>query len=87
VQQFLPDSTVLVIDSHDWNKDEFSLGTWMAYRSGRAMKYSTQLQESHALRELGSPLRVDRRASLPSRRGKHPTHFSAPPRSSTTPTH
>ena len=47
VQQFLPDSTVLAIDSHDWNKDEFSRGTWMAYRPGQVMKYSNQLQEPH----------------------------------------
>ncbi|MGO1543971.1 MAG: flavin monoamine oxidase family protein [Gulosibacter sp.] len=47
VQEFLPESTVLAIDSHDWNKDEFSQGTWMAYRPGQIMKYSAGLQVPH----------------------------------------
>ncbi|MFE4079102.1 NAD(P)/FAD-dependent oxidoreductase [Arthrobacter sp. NtRootA1] len=47
VRQFLPEATVLAVDSHDWNKDEFSLGTWMAYRPGQVMKYSNHLQVPH----------------------------------------
>lgn len=47
VQEFLPDSTVLAMDTHDWNNDEFSQGTWMAYRPGQIMKYSAGLQEPH----------------------------------------
>lgn len=47
VRQFLPGSTVLATDAHDWNKDEFSLGTWMAYRPGQVMKYSNGLQQPH----------------------------------------
>ncbi|QCB96660.1 hypothetical protein E5206_06720 [Arthrobacter sp. PAMC25564] len=45
VQQFLPDSAVLAIDSHDWNKDELSRGTWINYRPGQVMKFSNQLHE------------------------------------------
>ncbi|MBV9007393.1 MAG: FAD-dependent oxidoreductase, partial [Solirubrobacterales bacterium] len=32
VREFLPEADVVAVDAHDWNADEFSQGTWMAYR-------------------------------------------------------
>ena len=34
VHEFLPQAEVVATDAHDWNADEFSQGTWMAYRPG-----------------------------------------------------
>jgi len=47
VQEFLPGVPVLEADFHDWNKDEFSKGTWMAYRPGQVMAHSAALQQPH----------------------------------------
>ncbi|MDJ1372290.1 flavin monoamine oxidase family protein [Gulosibacter molinativorax] len=47
VREFLPDAKVLASDTHDWNNDEFSQGTWMAYRPGQVMEYSAGLQVPH----------------------------------------
>ncbi len=47
VHEFLPNVEVIAVDSHDWNRDEFSEGTWMAYRPGQVMAHSHGLQESH----------------------------------------
>lgn len=65
VQQLLPNSTVLAIDSQDWNKDEFSLGTWRPYRPDQVMKYFHQLQEPHGRVHLAnSNLASDRARSI-----------------------
>lgn len=47
VHEILPEAEVIAIDSHDWNKDEFSAGTWMAYGPGQISKYSAGMQEPH----------------------------------------
>jgi monoamine oxidase len=44
VREFLPDADVVSTDSHDWNADEFSQGTWMAYRPGQVMRHASGLQ-------------------------------------------
>jgi monoamine oxidase len=44
VREFLPDAEVVSTDAHDWNADEFSQGTWMAYRPGQVMRYASGLQ-------------------------------------------
>jgi monoamine oxidase len=44
VHEFLPDAEVVSTDAHDWNQDEFSQGTWMAYRPGQVMRHASGLQ-------------------------------------------
>ena len=44
VHEFLPDAEVVSTDAHDWNADEFSQGTWMAYRPGQVMRHASALQ-------------------------------------------
>jgi hypothetical protein len=44
VREFLPDAEVVSADAHDWNADEFSQGTWMAYRPGQVMRHASGLQ-------------------------------------------
>jgi monoamine oxidase len=44
VREFLPDAEVVSTDAHDWNADEFSQGTWMAYRPGQVMRHASGLQ-------------------------------------------
>jgi monoamine oxidase len=44
VREFLPDAEVVSTDAHDWNADEFSRGTWMAYRPGQVMRHASGLQ-------------------------------------------
>jgi monoamine oxidase len=44
VREFLPDADVVSTDAHDWNADEFSQGTWMAYRPGQVMRHASGLQ-------------------------------------------
>jgi len=46
IKEFLPNAEVLATDAHDWNADEFSQGTWMAYRPGQVMRFATALQET-----------------------------------------
>jgi hypothetical protein len=45
VREFLPGADVVATDAHDWNADEFSQGTWMAYRPGQVMRYASKLQQ------------------------------------------
>lgn len=45
VHELLPDVDVVDVDAHDWNADEFSQGTWMAYRPGQVMAHSRNLQQ------------------------------------------
>lgn len=45
VQRFAPDAHVIATDAHDWNADEFSQGTWMAYRPGQLMRFHSAFQE------------------------------------------
>lgn len=47
VQEFLPDVEVVDVDAHNWNTDEFSQGTWMAYRPGQVIAHSHQIQQPH----------------------------------------
>jgi len=44
VHEFLPQAEVVATDAHDWNADEFSQGTWMAYRPGQVMRNASGLQ-------------------------------------------
>lgn len=44
IHEFIPEADVVVTDAHDWNADEFSLGTWMAYRPGQVMRHAAELQ-------------------------------------------
>jgi monoamine oxidase len=44
VRDFLPSAEVVRTDAHDWNADEFSQGTWMAYRPGQVMRHASGLQ-------------------------------------------
>jgi monoamine oxidase len=44
VHEFLPQAEVVATDAHDWNVDEFSQGTWMAYRPGQVMRHASGLQ-------------------------------------------
>ena len=46
IERFVPDARVVVTDAHDWNGDEFSQGTWMAYRPGQVMRFHSAFQES-----------------------------------------
>jgi monoamine oxidase len=45
VREFLPDADVVSTDAHNWNTDEFSQGTWMAYRPGQVMRHASGLQK------------------------------------------
>ena len=45
IERFVPDATVVATDAHDWNGDEFSQGTWMAYRPGQVMRFHSAFQE------------------------------------------
>jgi monoamine oxidase len=44
VRELLPSAEVVATDAHAWNRDEFSRGTWMAYRPGQVIAYSQALQ-------------------------------------------
>ncbi|MEZ5098524.1 MAG: NAD(P)/FAD-dependent oxidoreductase [Thermoleophilia bacterium] len=45
VRRFVPDARVLAADGHDWNADEFSRGTWTAFRPGQLTRFHSRLQE------------------------------------------
>lgn len=45
IRQLVPDAKVIATDAHNWNADEFSRGTWVAYRPGQAMRFAHVLQE------------------------------------------
>ncbi|MGN7860834.1 flavin monoamine oxidase family protein [Microbacterium sp. 22303] len=47
VQEYLPGVPVLAVDFHDWNNDQFSNGTWMAYKPGQVIAHSAALQVPH----------------------------------------
>jgi monoamine oxidase len=47
IHQFLADVEVVAAEAHDWNKDKFSQGTWMAFRPGQIMAHSAALQKPH----------------------------------------
>ncbi len=46
IERYVPDARVVATDSHDWNRDEFSQGTWMSYRPGQVMRFPSAFQES-----------------------------------------
>jgi monoamine oxidase len=59
IERFVPGARVLVTDAHDWNADEFSQGTWMAYRPGQVMRFHSAFQEAEGrLLFAGSDLAV-----------------------------
>lgn len=45
IQRFAPDARVVATDAHDWIADEFSQGTWMAYRPGQLQRFHSAFQE------------------------------------------
>ena len=45
IERFVPGARVVATDAHDWNADEFSQGTWMAYRPGQLMRFHSAFQE------------------------------------------
>jgi monoamine oxidase len=45
IQRFAPDARIVATDAHDWNADEFSKGTWMAYRPGQLTRFHAAFQE------------------------------------------
>lgn len=47
VRAFLPDDAdVIGVDGHDWNGDEFSRGTWMAFAPGQLSRWHSGLMET-----------------------------------------
>ena len=42
---FFPEGTILDVDAHNWNDDEFAQGTWMAYRPGQVMRHASAIQQ------------------------------------------
>ncbi len=46
MQRFAPDARIVATDAHDWNADEFSQGTWMAYRPGQLTRFHSAFQET-----------------------------------------
>jgi monoamine oxidase len=46
IDRFIPGARVLATDAHDWNADEFSRGTWMAYRPGQLSRYHSAFQQT-----------------------------------------
>ena len=60
LRRFAPDARVLATDGHDWNADEFSQGTWMAYRPGQPSRLHSAFQEPEGrLIFAGSDLAAD----------------------------
>jgi monoamine oxidase len=45
IERFAPEARVVATDAHDWNADEFSQGTWMAFRPGQPTRFHSALQE------------------------------------------
>ncbi len=43
IRQFAPEARVVASDGHDWIEDEFSQGTWMAYRPGQVQRLHSAL--------------------------------------------
>lgn len=39
LRRFIPDVEVAEVESHDWNNDPYSLGTWCNYRPGQLTRY------------------------------------------------
>ena len=46
VRLFAPEARVVAVDGHDWNSDEFSQGTWMAYRPGQVTRLHSALGQA-----------------------------------------
>jgi monoamine oxidase len=46
IDQYIPGARVVATDAHDWNSDEFSQGTWMAYKPGQLMRFHSAFQET-----------------------------------------
>lgn len=44
VRRFAPEARVLAADGHDWSADEFSRGTWAAFRPGQLSRLHSALQ-------------------------------------------
>jgi monoamine oxidase len=43
LRRFAPDAQLVATDGHDWNSDEFSRGTWTAYRPGQPSQLHSAL--------------------------------------------
>jgi monoamine oxidase len=46
IHAFLPEARVVATDAHDWVRDEFSRGTWIAYRPGWATGAASALRQA-----------------------------------------
>lgn len=45
--EFVPGAEIIEVDAYNWNKDEYALGTWMAYRPGQVMHNASGVQQPH----------------------------------------
>jgi monoamine oxidase len=45
IRLYAPEAEVLAVDSHDWNADPYSNGSWMAYRPGWLTRYVDAMRE------------------------------------------
>ena len=46
IRRFAPEARVFAVDGHDWNADEFSQGTWMAFRPGQVARLHSALGQA-----------------------------------------
>jgi hypothetical protein len=45
IRVYAPEAEVLAVDSHDWNADPYSNGSWMAYRPGWLTRHVDAMRE------------------------------------------
>lgn len=46
IQFFWPEARLVACDGHDWVKDPYALGTWLAYRPGQMTEYGAHLRQA-----------------------------------------
>ncbi|MGE3993694.1 flavin monoamine oxidase family protein [Pseudorhodoplanes sp.] len=46
VREFIPNAKVIASEGHDWTKDRYSQGTWLAYRPGQVMRFASEMQKA-----------------------------------------
>lgn len=46
IRRFAPEARVIAVDGHDWNADEFSQGTWVAFRPGQVARLHSALGQA-----------------------------------------
>jgi (S)-6-hydroxynicotine oxidase len=58
---YLPEIDVIAVDTHDWNRDSFSMGTWMAPRPHQIKRASalTNPQNTNGIHVAGADFCVD----------------------------